>query len=123
LHHIVSEVSKTTIREAVAAKLGCRKLCTRLVPKILTDDHKTKRMVSAVKILTRCAQGGDEFLDSILSVDETWGFTTLVNPSNNQEEVMTWFKRQAAHFYDSGMQKLVPRLNKCFDNAGDYFEK
>jgi len=40
-----------------------------------------------------------------------------------QEEVMTWLKGQAADFYDSGIQKLVPRLNKCLDNAGDYFEK
>jgi len=36
------------------------------------------------------------------------------------QEVMTWFKGQAADFYDSGIQKLVPRLNKCLDNAGDY---
>ena len=40
-----------------------------------------------------------------------------------QEEVMTWFKGQAADFYDSGIQKLFPRLNKCLDNAGDYVEK
>jgi hypothetical protein len=40
-----------------------------------------------------------------------------------QEEVMTWFKEQAADFYDSGIQKLVPRFNKCLDNAGDYVEK
>jgi histone-lysine N-methyltransferase SETMAR len=37
-----------------------------------------------------------------------------------QEEVMTWFKVQVADFYDSGKQKLVLRLNKCLDNAGDY---
>ena len=36
-----------------------------------------------------------------------------------QEEVMTWFKVQAADFYDSGIQKLVPRCNKCLD----YVEK
>jgi hypothetical protein len=40
-----------------------------------------------------------------------------------QEEVMTWFERQAAVFYDSGIQKLVPRLNKCLDNAGENVEK
>jgi hypothetical protein len=40
-----------------------------------------------------------------------------------QEEVMTLFKVQAADFYDSGIQKLVPRLNKCLDNAVDYVEK
>jgi len=35
------------------------------------------------------------------------------------QEVMTWFKEQAADFYDSGLQKLVP---KCLDNASDYVE-
>jgi len=40
-----------------------------------------------------------------------------------QEEVVTWFKGQAADFYDSGIQKLVPGLNKCLDNAGDYVQK
>jgi hypothetical protein len=40
-----------------------------------------------------------------------------------QEEVMTWFKALAADFYDSGIQKPVPRFNECLDNAGEYFEK
>ena len=42
-----------------------------------------------------------------------------------QDEVITWFKEHAADFYDSGIQKLVPRLNtrKCLDNAGDCVEK
>ena len=40
-----------------------------------------------------------------------------------QEEVVTWFKGQAAHFYDSGIQKMVPKLNKYLDNAGDCVEK
>ena len=33
---------------------------------------------------------------------------------------MMWFKGQAA---DSGIQKLVSKLDKCLDNAGDYVEK
>ena len=41
------------------------------------------------------------------------------NSDEVQEEVMSWFKGQVADFYDSGIQKLVPRLNKCLDNAGD----
>ena len=45
------------------------------------------------------------------------------NDDEVQEEVMMWFKELAADFYDSGIQKLVPRLNKCLDNAGDYVEK
>jgi hypothetical protein len=49
-------------------------------------------------------------------------FTTLLNQSNDdkvQEEVMTWFKGQAADLYDSGIQKLVPGFNKHLDKAGD----
>jgi hypothetical protein len=83
-------------------------------------------MGSALKFLTRYAQEGDEFLDSIVTGDETWGFHLLRNPSNDdevQEVVMMWFKAQAADFYDSGIKKLVPRLNKYLDNAGDYVEK
>jgi hypothetical protein len=52
LHHIIPEVSKSTIHEAVTEKLGYRKLCTRWVPKMLTDDHKTKWMGSVLKFLT-----------------------------------------------------------------------
>ena len=67
MHHIIPEVSKTTIYEAVTEKIGYRKLCARWVPKILSDDHKTKGMGSALK-------EGDEFLDSIVTGNETWVF-------------------------------------------------
>jgi hypothetical protein len=97
---------------------------------MLTGDHKTKRMGFALKFLTRYVQEGDEFLDSIVTRDEAWGFHHTPESKQHfddddevQEEVMTWFKGQAADFYDSGMQMLVPRLNKCLDNAGDYVEK
>jgi hypothetical protein len=40
-----------------------------------------------------------------------------------QEEVMTWLKGLAVDFYDSGIQKPVPRLNKRLHNASDYVEK
>ena len=133
LHHIIPEVSKTTIHhEAVTEKLGYRKLCARWVPKMLTDGHKTKRMGSALKFLTRYAQEGDEFLDAIVTRDETWGFHHTseskqagknFDDDDEVQEVMTWFKGPAADFYDSGIQKLFPRLNKYLDNASDYVEK
>jgi len=60
---------------------------------MLTDDHITKRMGSALKFLTRYAQEGDESLDSIVTGHETWVFfTTLDDDDEVQEEVMTWFK-------------------------------
>ena len=56
LHHIIPEVSKTTIHEAVTENLGYRKLCARWVPKMLMDDHKMKRMGSMLKFLTHYAR-------------------------------------------------------------------
>ena len=100
---------------------------------MLTDDHKTKRMGSALKFLTRYAQEGDEFLDSIVTGDETFPLVSSPKETSRwenfddddevREEVMTWFKGLSADFYDSEIQKLVPKLNKCLDNAGDYVEK
>jgi hypothetical protein len=55
LHHTIPEVSKTTFHEAVTENLGYTKLCTRWVPKMLTDYHETKRMGYALKFLTRYA--------------------------------------------------------------------
>ena len=78
------------------------------------------------------AQEGDEFLDSFLTGDGSCVFPhtpeskqagkKFDDDDEVQEEVMTCFKGLAADFYDSGIQKLVPRLNKCFHNAGDYVE-
>jgi len=55
-------------------------------------------------------------------------FTTLLNPSDSHcndsdccHNVMK-FKGQAAVSYESGIQNLVPRHNKCLENAGDYVE-
>ena len=79
------------------------------------------------------AQEGHEFVDSIVTGDETRGFHHTSESKQTgkkfddddelQEEVMTWFKSQAADFYGSGIQKVVPRLNKCLYSAGDKVEK
>ncbi|GFU53370.1 uncharacterized protein TNCV_2953951 [Trichonephila clavipes] len=69
---IIPEVSMTTLYEVVTVKLGYRKLCARWVPKMLTDEHKKKRMGFALDFLTHYAEAGDEFLDHIVTGDETW---------------------------------------------------
>jgi hypothetical protein len=47
-----------------------------------------------------------------LDLKEHLAGKTFDDDDQVQEEVMTWFKWQAADFYDSGIQKLIPRLNK-----------
>jgi hypothetical protein len=53
-------------------------------------------------------------------------FTTLLKFDDDgevQEEVLTLFKVHLDDFYDSGIQKLVPRLNKYLDNVNEYVKK
>jgi hypothetical protein len=40
-----------------------------------------------------------------------------------KEDINTWFGSQAASFYDAGIQKLVPRYNRCLNNGGNYVKK
>jgi histone-lysine N-methyltransferase SETMAR len=37
-----------------------------------------------------------------------------------KEDVNKWFVSQAATFYNTGIQKLVPRYEKCLNNGGNY---
>ncbi|KAJ4428785.1 hypothetical protein ANN_25778 [Periplaneta americana] len=37
--------------------------------------------------------------------------------------VRKWFASQAGKFYNEGIERLVPRLDKCLNNGGDYVEK
>lgn len=40
-----------------------------------------------------------------------------------QTSTANWLHSQAAQFYEEGMQKLVPRYDKCLNVQGDYVEK
>jgi hypothetical protein len=117
LHHIITELSKTTIHEAVIEKLGYRKLCAHWVPKILWTI--TTALLETFK--------WDDLTPSdfhlFLHLQKHLNGKRFNDDDEVQKDVMAWFKGQAADFYDSGIQKLVPRLNKCLDNGGDYVEK
>jgi histone-lysine N-methyltransferase SETMAR len=45
------------------------------------------------------------------------------NDSEVKEAVHTLFAWQAASFYDTGIQKLVPRYDKCLNNGRNYVEE
>ncbi|GBM42465.1 hypothetical protein AVEN_139899-1 [Araneus ventricosus] len=76
------QISKTVLHEIVINRLKYLKLCSRWVPKMLTDDHKTKGLGSALTFLTRCSEEGNEFLNKIVTGDETW--VCHVTPESKQ---------------------------------------
>jgi [histone H3]-lysine36 N-dimethyltransferase SETMAR len=81
------EISKTVLHEIVNNHLNYRKLCSRWVPKMLTDVHKTKRLGSSLTFLTRYSEEGNEFLSKIVTDDETW--VCHVTPESKQQS-MEW---------------------------------
>ena len=47
------QISRSLLHEFVSDKQKFRKLCARWVPKILTEEHRSKRQASALDFLTR----------------------------------------------------------------------
>jgi hypothetical protein len=41
----------------------------------------------------------------------------------SMEGVKTWLSSQVADFFDTGIQKLIPRYDKCLNSGGYYVEK
>jgi hypothetical protein len=62
-------ISRSLLHETVTEHLQYHKLCVSWVPKILTDDHTTKRMGAALNFLVRYHNEGDEFLNHIVTGD------------------------------------------------------
>ncbi|GBM61256.1 hypothetical protein AVEN_30558-1 [Araneus ventricosus] len=68
----IPQISITVLHEIVTNRLNYLKLCSRWVPKMLTDVHRTKRLGRALTFLTRYSEEGNEFLNKIVTGDETW---------------------------------------------------
>ncbi|GFY64883.1 uncharacterized protein TNIN_246211 [Trichonephila inaurata madagascariensis] len=87
LHQIIPKVPMTTLYEVVTVKLGYRKICASRVSKMLTEEHKKKRMGFALDFLTRYAEVGDEFLDHTVIGDEMWVY---YHTPESKQQSMQW---------------------------------
>jgi len=79
----IPDIASTTIHKIVTEKLGYSKVCARWVPRMLTESHKEKRVECAQQFLQQCRRNKEEFLDSIVTGDETWVFH--FTPENKQQ--------------------------------------
>jgi len=71
---LVPEVSRSTIGKTLTEKLEYQKVCARWVPRMLTEDHQRQRIDSSREFLQRYTDENDNFLDSIVTGDETRAF-------------------------------------------------
>uniref|UniRef100_A0A1B6JMV6 Tc1-like transposase DDE domain-containing protein n=1 Tax=Homalodisca liturata TaxID=320908 RepID=A0A1B6JMV6_9HEMI len=51
------------------------------------------------------------------------GGKNFLGDEDLKEGVKTWLHSLAAEQYNVGIEKLVPRYNKCLDSSGDFVEK
>lgn len=67
-------ISYGTVYDIVHDTLKFRKVSARWVPKNLTDDHKGQRMMTSLDHLRRYAAEGHDFLEGIVTGDESWAY-------------------------------------------------
>ncbi|GBN40309.1 hypothetical protein AVEN_58680-1 [Araneus ventricosus] len=79
------EVSRSVLYKIVSEKLNFKKLCSRWVPKLLTQDHKNKRFECSLNFLIHYNEEGDTMLSQIVTGDETW--VSHVTPESKQQSV------------------------------------
>ena len=67
------ELPKSIVREIVTTELQMRKVCAKLVPKVLTDEQKENPVSISRELLDR-VRGNPDFLEQVITGDETWVF-------------------------------------------------
>ena len=66
------QILRTVLYEIVTDRLEFRKLCSRRVRKMLSEEQKKKRASSALTFLMLYREQGDGFLSQNVTGDETW---------------------------------------------------
>jgi [histone H3]-lysine36 N-dimethyltransferase SETMAR len=66
------EISVGSVEKIVRNVLKFSKVSARWVPRLLNEDHKEARVSVASSLLKRFQKEGNDFLDSIVTCDETW---------------------------------------------------
>lgn len=76
-----------TVERIITKELRLRKVSSRWVPRMLNDDQKDARVRSSVANLTRFRREGRNFLERIVTMDET--HIPLFNPETKRQS-MQW---------------------------------
>lgn len=66
-------IPKSVVHRIVTDELNMRKVCAKLVPKLLTDEQKANRVLIASELKERVEINPD-FLDNVITGDESWTF-------------------------------------------------
>jgi hypothetical protein len=71
-----------TVRQITADDFGIRKMSTKIVPRILTDGYKQRRLHISSALLHNA-----DMSDSVITGDETWCFQY---DTETKRQIMQW---------------------------------
>jgi histone-lysine N-methyltransferase SETMAR len=71
-------LNRESVRRILREELNMRKVCAKMVPKMLSDEEKERRKELCLDLLQRIEDEPD-LLNSIITCDETWIFTFFVS--------------------------------------------
>ena len=66
---------------------------------------------------------GTKWFSPLPTPKEVPGHQQFDDDDDLKDAVQKWLTLQTAAFYEKGIQKLVPRYDKCLSNGGEYVEK
>ena len=66
------DISHGSVHWILTERLQMRNIAARLVPQMLSESEKHQCVNIASKLLTRYGEDGDEMLQQMFAVDETW---------------------------------------------------
>ncbi|XP_077156041.1 histone-lysine N-methyltransferase SETMAR-like [Ranitomeya variabilis] len=131
----VTGISYGNIQRILAKELHMRKVSSRWVPKMLTDEQKKKRVDISIANLEKFQADKEKFLSRFLTMDETW--IHHFDPETKQQS-MTWKraneptpkkfkvsssggKVMASVFWDAEGIIMVDYLEKGATITGSYY--
>lgn len=106
----ITGLTRGTVHRILTDNLNMRKLSSRWVPRLLTSEHKEKRVAASRKFLAQYYKDGDDYLDRIITTDETWLF--LFDPET-KEQSRQWKTdgspppKKARHAKSTGKQMYI----------------
>ena len=66
-------LDKESVRSILVDDLGMRKICAKMVPRLLTDDQKTRRVNACQDVLDQL-EVNTKLVENVITGDESWVF-------------------------------------------------
>ena len=76
-------MDKETVRTILVDTLGMRKVCAKMVPRLLTEEQKAQRLNACRDILQQM-EADEKLLENVITGNESWVFQ--YDPKNKTTE-------------------------------------